>query len=200
MPSSSCHVPVFPSRLSSRTWGWAVLRPLLKDTCKPQISPYRSVRGHRAHVLCRSGLVSMSVTSEWQTAFQGFVSCVEGCRCSIRIDIGFKSCDCPAGGLTSVSVVFAIHASVVLSQAFDFVSFVVQELPRASGPLFFLSEGFLCLLLVTMYESRLNSVSGFFFCNSWGLEEELAYQSTSLSCNFLLLVTLREVPDLSRRG
>lgn len=142
----------------------------------------------------------MLATCKWQTAFQSFVSCVDGCRCSIRIDTTFKSCDCPTGGLTSVSVVFANRVSVVFSQAFDFVSFVSQELPRASGPLFFFSESLLCFSLVTMYESKLNSVSGFFFCDSWGLEEELAYQSTSLSCNFRLLVTLREVPDLSRRG
>jgi hypothetical protein len=67
--------------------------------------------------------------------------------------------------------------------------------------LVFFSEDFLCLLLVTIYESKLNLVYGLSFCNAWGLvEEDLAYQSTSLSCSFLLLVTLREDPDLSRRG
>lgn len=79
--------------------------------------------------------------------------------------------------------------------------FLAQELPRASGPLVFFSEAFFCFLLVTMYDSKLNCVSGFSFCDGVeGLEEVLAYQSTSLSCSFLLLVTLREVPDLSIRG
>ena len=115
LPSSSCHVSALPFRLRFRTWGWAVLRLSMKATCKPQISPYRFVQGHRVHDLCRlDRLVSMSVTCKWQMAFRSFVSCVDGCRCSIRIDTGFKSCDCPTGGLTSVSVVFAIHAFVVV--------------------------------------------------------------------------------------
>lgn len=125
--------------------------------------------------------------------------CVDDWRCfSVFRYRGFKSCDCPTGGLTSVSVSYiALCISRESSQAIVVVSLVIQELPRASGPL----QGFLCLLLATMYESKLNSVFGFSFCNAWDLEEGLlAYQSTSLSCNFLLLVTLREVPDLSRRG
>lgn len=36
------------------------------------------------------------------------------------------------------------------------VSLLAQELPRASEPLFFFSEVFFCLLLVTMYDSKLN--------------------------------------------
>ena len=112
---------------------------------------------------------------------------------------GFQVLQLPSGGpyISLCVVYFVMHISALFSQAILVVSLAIQELPRASGPL----GGFLCLLLATMYESKLNSVSGFSFCIAWGLEEEeLAYQSTSLSWSFLLLVTLREVPDLSRRG
>jgi hypothetical protein len=112
--------------------------------------------------------------------------------------IGFQVLRLPDGG---PYISFCPFSAVVVCDLLCTVSLLVQELPRASGPLFFFSEGFLCLLLVTMYDSKLNWVSGFSFCDGvWGLEEVLAYQSTSLSCSFLLLVTLREVPDLSIRG
>jgi len=55
-----------------------------------------------------------------------------------------------------------MHLLCFFAQAIDLSISPVQELPRASGPL----EGFLCFLLATIYESKLNSVFGFSFCNA----------------------------------
>lgn len=87
--------------------------------------------------------------------------------------------------------------------SFCFVAFlnivVYHALPSAFGS-FFLGA-FFCFLPMTTYEFKLNFVSGFSFClEATGVLGGVSYQSTSLSCSFLLLVTLREVPDLSTRG
>jgi hypothetical protein len=60
------------------------------------------------------------------------MSCVDSCRCfkyvfDIRV---FKSCDCPTGGLTSVSVVI-MHASAVSLRAVVFISLVRSRIAKS---------------------------------------------------------------------